>query len=179
MAGVLQGTCDEKVFCSTMESPLGRLWLASTRAGLVKVALPGEDEHENLGWLAFRFPGAVPVDGADENEMFVRQLDEYFAGSRMTFDCPVRLVVRDFTRRVLEATSCIPCGETRSYGEIAVAVGSPSAARAVGRSLATNPVPIIIPCHRVVGSDGSLVGFGGGLRIKEWLLAHERRATAG
>ncbi|MDI7247155.1 MAG: methylated-DNA--[protein]-cysteine S-methyltransferase [Bacillota bacterium] len=165
----------DRVFHSTLDSPVGRLWLASTPEGLVKVALPGEDGI--LAWLALKFPRAIPVPAAGENAEFHAQLDEYFRGTRSAFDCRIHLTVSAFVRRVLEETRRIPYGATASYGEVAAAIGTPLAARAVGKALATNPLPIIIPCHRVVGKDGSLVGFGGGLALKEWLLAHERRVS--
>ncbi len=90
------------------------------------------------------------------------------------FTCQVDLIVSRFSKTVLDEVSRIPFGATASYRDIAEAIGMPTATRAVGRALATNPVPVIVPCHRVVGSDGELVGFGGGLDIKKWLLSHER-----
>lgn len=167
----------ERVFHSTLDSPVGRLWLASTPEGLVKVALPGEGENGFLAWLALKFPQAVLIPAASENIEFHGQLDEYFRGARRAFDCRIHLAVSAFVRRVLEETRRIPYGATASYGEVATAIGRPLAARAVGKALATNPLPIIIPCHRVVGKNGSLVGFGGGLALKEWLLTHERRVS--
>jgi len=167
----------ERVFHSTLDSPLGRLRLASTAEGLVRVVLPGESEDRILVWLAVKFPRAVLVPASGENAEFHAQLDEYFRGTRSAFDCRIHLTVSAFVRRVLEETRRIPYGATASYGEVAAAIGRPLAARAVGKALATNPLPIIIPCHRVVGKNGSLVGFGGGLALKEWLLAHERRVS--
>lgn len=105
------------------------------------------------------------------------QIGEYFAGSRQSFDLPLDLRGTPFQIAVWQALGKIPYGETRSYAEIARAVGSPTACRAVGMANHRNPIPIVIPCHRVVGSDGSLVGYGGGLRIKRLLLALERPAA--
>jgi methylated-DNA-[protein]-cysteine S-methyltransferase len=102
-----------------------------------------------------------------------RQLAEYFAGSRRQFDLPLDAIGTDFERRVWEALVEIPYGETRTYGGIAAAIGRPQACRAVGRANGLNPIPIIIPCHRVIGSDGSLTGYGGGLHIKRFLLRLE------
>ncbi|HZJ87927.1 MAG TPA: methylated-DNA--[protein]-cysteine S-methyltransferase [Sphaerochaeta sp.] len=101
------------------------------------------------------------------------QLDEYFAGDRTAFSIPLHLAGTDFQEKVWRALLTIGYGETRSYGAIAVQVGSPKASRAVGMANNRNPIGIIIPCHRVIGSDGSLVGFGGGLEKKIWLLNHE------
>jgi methylated-DNA-[protein]-cysteine S-methyltransferase len=108
-----------------------------------------------------------------------RQLGEYFAGRRRDFDLPLAPRGTDFERRVWEALLAIPFGETRTYAEIARAIGHPDACRAVGRANGRNPIPIVIPCHRVIGSDGSLTGFGGGLDLKRLLLEHEGAAWAG
>ena len=103
------------------------------------------------------------------------QLDEYFRGERKTFDLPLAPKGTDFQKKVWNALQEIPYGETRTYGEIAAAVGNPKAARAVGMANHKNPIGIIIPCHRVVGADGKLVGYAGGMDKKEWLLQLERK----
>jgi methylated-DNA-[protein]-cysteine S-methyltransferase len=102
-----------------------------------------------------------------------RQLDEYFAGERETFDLVIRPAGSDFQHRVWRQVQRIPYGETTSYGEVAAAVDRAGASRAVGRANATNPICLVTPCHRVIGKDGSLTGFGGGIETKRWLLAHE------
>jgi len=104
-----------------------------------------------------------------------RQLAEYFAGTRRTFDLPLAFTTRatPFQQKVWRALLTIPFGETRSYGEIAAQIGSPRAVRAVGAANGRNPISIIAPCHRVIGSNGDLTGFGGGMEAKAWLLAHE------
>jgi methylated-DNA-[protein]-cysteine S-methyltransferase len=101
------------------------------------------------------------------------QLAEYFAGTRRTFELPLHPAGTPFQQRVWGALRDIPYGETASYGQTAAAVGAPSAARAVGLANGQNPISIVVPCHRVVGADGSLTGYGGGLPAKQWLLAHE------
>ena len=103
------------------------------------------------------------------------QLDEYFRGERKTFDLPLAPKGTDFQKKVWNALQEIPYGETRTYGEIAAAVGNPKAARAVGMANNKNPIGIIIPCHRVVGANGKLVGYAGGMDKKEWLLQLERK----
>lgn len=108
-----------------------------------------------------------------------RQLEEYLAGRRHEFDLPLAPRGTAFERRVWEALLAIPYGETRSYAEIARAIGHPDACRAVGRANGRNPIPIVIPCHRVIGSDGSLTGYGGGLDLKRLLLGLEGAAWAG
>jgi methylated-DNA-[protein]-cysteine S-methyltransferase len=102
-----------------------------------------------------------------------RQLSEYFAGSRRTFDLPLRLEGTAFQQRVWHELTEIPYGETWSYGQLAARIGKPSASRAVGLANGRNPISILVPCHRVIGADGSLTGYGGGLERKQWLLAHE------
>jgi methylated-DNA-[protein]-cysteine S-methyltransferase len=105
----------------------------------------------------------------------LRQLDEYFEGLRQKFSIPLLLEGTDFQKAVWRQLQKIPFGRTASYGDVARAVGRPKAFRAVGNANNKNPIPLIIPCHRVIGSDGKLVGFGGGIWRKEWLLNHEKR----
>jgi len=102
------------------------------------------------------------------------QLEEYFSGKRKTFDVPLKLDGTTFQEKVWEALKEIPYGETRSYQDIAIMTGNPRAVRAVGGANNKNPVGVIVPCHRVIGKDGSLTGYGGGLWRKEWLLEHEK-----
>lgn len=102
-----------------------------------------------------------------------RQLDEYFAGRRRAFDLPLRAAGTPFQQRVWAALRAIPYGETRSYGQIAAAVGNPKASRAVGMANNRNPIMIVVPCHRVIGADGRMVGYAGGVWIKEYLLRLE------
>lgn len=103
-----------------------------------------------------------------------KQLDEYLNGNRKEFDIPLLMVGTDFQRRVWKALMRVPYGATSTYGQIAEAIGSPRAVRAVGNANKANPVSIIVPCHRVIGSDGELVGYGGGLSLKKWLLRLEQ-----
>jgi len=105
----------------------------------------------------------------------IGELDQYFAGRRISFTVPLALQGTAFQECVWRALLAIPLGHTVSYGDVARSIGRPAAARAVGGAVHRNPVGIIVPCHRVVGSDGSLTGYAGGLQRKEWLLAHERR----
>jgi methylated-DNA-[protein]-cysteine S-methyltransferase len=108
-----------------------------------------------------------------------RELEEYFAGTRTDFTFPLELTEGTaFQQRVWRALGRIPFGETRSYGDVARQVGSPRAVRAVGAANKRNPIAIVLPCHRVIGADGSLTGFGGGLPVKKWLLEHEARQRA-
>ena len=125
-----------------------------------------------------RFAGASPPPPGrrrddDRFREEARQLDEYFAGERTGFDIPMRLEGASFDRRVWDALVAIPHGTTTTYGELAERIGAPGRARAVGSANARNPVAIVVPCHRVIGAGGKLVGYGGGLERKRALLAHE------
>ncbi|MGK2877954.1 MAG: methylated-DNA--[protein]-cysteine S-methyltransferase [Solirubrobacterales bacterium] len=108
----------------------------------------------------------------------IAQLEQYFAGRRDSFDLPLEPEGTEFQRAVWSALAEIPFGETRSYGEVAAAVGRPRAARAVGMANNRNPIAVIVPCHRVIGAGGTLVGYAGGLGRKTWLLDHEREARS-
>jgi methylated-DNA-[protein]-cysteine S-methyltransferase len=154
------------------DSPIGTLLLAATPAGLCRVSFDPEPERE-VDALARAFGTRVlrsrrPLDESR------RELDEYFEGRRRTFDLPVDLrPVPEFQRAVLTELERVPFGHVETYGGLAARIGRPRAARAVGGALNRNPVPIVVPCHRVVGSTGSLVGYGGGLERKEQLLTLE------
>ena len=154
------------MFYSFLESRIGRLLLAGSGSRLQMVGFPsGRQAREpDDGWIR----QDAPFDKAR------RQLSEYFEGARRTFDVELAADGTPFQRRVWQALANIPYGETRSYGEIAAAIGNPRAAMAVGGANGSNPLPIVVPCHRVIGSDGSLTGFGGGLAAKRYLLDLER-----
>jgi methylated-DNA-[protein]-cysteine S-methyltransferase len=160
------------------DSPLGRILVGATAEGLVRVGLPAEDEDEVLDELARRVSVRVLGTSRDSVTQARSQLDEYFGGQRVAFD--VRLdwrLTRGFRREVLRATAQIPFGETRSYRQVATRAGSPAAVRAAGTALATNPLPIVVPCHRVLRSDGRLGAYRGGEDAKAQLLALEGRVS--
>jgi methylated-DNA-[protein]-cysteine S-methyltransferase len=117
-------------------------------------------------------------DGVRWLDQAERELDEYFGGDRVDFEILCRPVGTEFQRSVWAALQRIPFGHTTTYGALAEQIGRPSAQRAVGAANGANPIPVIIPCHRVIGSSGSLVGFGGGLHRKRWLLGHENPEQA-
>lgn len=154
-------------------SPVGQLVLTATDVGLTGIYFPtsrhGPPTLETDDWLEDdgRGPGSAILARTRG------QLDEYFAGKRMTFDVPLAAEGTGFERRVWGALQAIPYGTTLSYGELARRLGDPRATRAVGAANGKNPIPIIVPCHRVVGSRGELTGFGGGIDRKRWLLEHE------
>lgn len=153
-----------------MESPVGALRLLSDGEALVGVTM--EDRA-----------GGPRLDSADGRgdpllEKARRELAEWFAGERTTFSLPLRPRGTPFQLEVWRALCEIPFGETRTYGEIAARLGRPSASRAVGAANGRNPIGIVVPCHRVIGADGTLTGYAGGMERKRWLLEHERAVLA-
>ncbi len=155
------------------DSPFGPLLLAATPRGLVKVSLPGYDPEETLEDLAARISPRVLEAPARLDEAR-RELDLYFEGKLTEFDLTLDWrLSRDFRRRALRAIDRIPYGKTRSYTEIARSAGNERAVRAAGTACGANPIPIVVPCHRVLRSSGALGGYGGGLPMKEALLELE------
>jgi methylated-DNA-[protein]-cysteine S-methyltransferase len=160
---------NETLLYTRAQSPIGELLLVGDGHALHRL-------HMQEGRTA------VPVDpewrAADEPFADVReQLSEYFAGERLHFDVPLAMAGTPFQRRVWDELQAVPYGETTTYGELARRLGLPSASRAVGLANGRNPVAVIVPCHRVIGSDGSLTGYGGGLERKSFLLELEARRT--
>jgi methylated-DNA-[protein]-cysteine S-methyltransferase len=159
---------------TTVDSPLGPLVVAATPRGLVRVAYTeAVPQEEVLEELAARIsPRLLEAPGRFDEPR--RELDEYFAGRRRGFDLPIDWsTLRGFTQKVLRATARIDFGELRSYAEVASEAGSPRAVRAAGNALGANPMPVVVPCHRVVRTGGALGGYTGGVERKEFLLRLE------
>jgi O-6-methylguanine DNA methyltransferase len=151
-------------YVTVVDSPIGRLSLYSDGEALTGLYM---EKREPPGeW--------IPGEDIAVLKSAAQQLKEYFTGARRDFDLPVALHGTAFQCKVWEHLRSIPCGETWSYGQLAQRIRQPTASRAVGLANGRNPVSIVIPCHRVIGSDGSLTGYGGGLERKQWLLEHER-----
>lgn len=162
----------EMIQYTWFETPWGWMAIAFSELGLVRTTLPCPSKEEAIREIIVLWPQASPVEEAfgELKEQFAR----YFRGERVEFNFPLDLRAGTiFQKRVWEAVKNIPWGQTRTYGEVAAMVGKPGGARAVGQALARNPLPIIIPCHRIIGSDGSLKGFGGGVELKRKLLKLE------
>ena len=158
---------------SHFESPLGGMLLARTASGLAGAWFDGQKHH----------PGELPAaaraaQGDGLLDRTAAQLLRYFAGEALPADLPLDLQGSDFQRRVWAALLCIPAGTTTSYGALAQHIGAARAVRAVGAAVGRNPVSVIVPCHRVVGADGSLTGYAGGLERKQALLDLEQRGVA-
>jgi len=161
----------ETIYYDDMETPIGVLRLVADAQGLREVRF-AEPRH----------PRSTPAEWvrASEPLAFARtQLQEYFAGERVDFDLPLHPLGTPFQLSVWRELSRIPYGATASYGDIARRIENPAAVRAVGAANGQNPIPIVVPCHRVIGSNGSLTGFGGGLPTKQFLLALERQVADG
>ena len=164
----------ETVHITRADSSIGPLRFASTAAGLAYVELPRESGSGMHGWLRHAMPDAEVVEGFAPNQVAITQLHEYLEGKRAQFDLPLDLRGTAFQVAVWAALREIDYGETRTYGEVAAAIGRPSAVRAVGAANGANPVAIVVPCHRVVATGGKLGGYAGGLELKAHLLALEQ-----
>lgn len=153
-----------------MSTPMGRIVLVCDEQGALT--------HLYTGPSSEPLPGVL---GAQESEAVTapwrKQLEEFFAGTRRSFDLPIAPRGSDWQRKVWERLLAIPFGETRTYGQLAKDLGVPNASRAVGRANATNPISIVVPCHRVIGASGALTGYAGGLANKQWLLEFEGAAV--
>lgn len=156
-----------------VDSPLGELLAVATGEGLVKLGYPNVPADAQLEALAVAVSPRL-LEAPARLDPVRRELDEYFAGRRRSFEVAIDWrLTRGFSRAVLERTTAIPYGETRTYGEMATLAGSPRAFRAAGSALGANPIPIVVPCHRVLRSGGALGGYGGGLEVKRELLRLE------
>jgi O-6-methylguanine DNA methyltransferase len=166
----------ETLYWSSTPSPRGACVVMATEAGVCWTGTPGTPKEEGFSWLRRKvsFNEVVASEETAPLQQAMDELRRYFAGIPLQFSCPLDLHGTPFQVAVWQEMFRIPYGETSTYGELARAIGYPKAARAVGAASGANPVAIIVPCHRVVGSNGSLVGYGGGLPTKKWLLTMEK-----
>ncbi|SFS82826.1 methylated-DNA--[protein]-cysteine S-methyltransferase [Marininema halotolerans] len=160
---------------SEVESPVGPILLTSTNKGLCRLDFSSEEQARlGIDLWARKWIGSVRIEQNDLALLsFAKQLQEYFKGKNVHFDIPLDMYGTPFQKLVWEQLQTIPYGELRSYKDMAASIGAPKAVRAVGGANNKNPVAIVVPCHRVIGSNGSLVGYGSGLKIKEFLLSLE------
>jgi len=164
----------EMIYYSSFDSPLlKKVFVASTERGVCMVDF-GKTEKAFLGRLRERFPGRIVKD-VRKNKEILTQLKKYLKGELRRFDCKLDFKGTPFQKRVWSALAKIPYGQTRSYGDIARAIGHPQAFRAVGNANGRNSIPLIIPCHRVIESSGGMGGFGHGIEVKRRLLDFEKR----
>jgi len=180
-AGLVRGAAQAgllDVAYAPMDSPLGELLVAVTPRGLVRVAYETEPTDDVLAEIADRVSARV-LRAPERTDAVRRELADYFARDRRRFETPVDWsLVRGFARGVLAATADVPYGRVTTYGEMAAAAGSPRAARAAGNALGSNPIPIVVPCHRVLHAGGGLGGYAGGLDRKRYLLELEGSLSA-
>lgn len=164
----------ETVGYRVIDSPLGPLWVAVGPRGVLAIHYGAEPSRPELARIVRSYgPGLLP--DARRADALARQLDQYFAGKRRTFDVPVDLSpLTDFQRRILRATADVDFGSVSTYARVAATAGSQKGSRAAGQALGANPIPIVVPCHRILASDGSLGGYAGGLEAKRRLLQLER-----
>ena len=160
-----------KILFSRLDSPVGKLLLTAAQNRLLGVYWEADDSRIQR----LMADGCYCEDRDSFLDTVVTQLGEYFRGLRSEFDLPLAPAGTAFQQRVWQRLQAIPHGQTRTYGEIAAQLDNPKGARAVGAAIGRNPIAIIIPCHRVIGSGGTLTGFAGGLSNKQWLLEHEQR----
>lgn len=167
----------DKAYYGLFDSSLGVIRIASTEEGVCKIALPEEDEEDFFRWLRTHFDPQNLIEDRSKNEGVLAELESYLAGELREFQSPLDLRGTEFQMKVWREVKTIPYGTTCSYRDIAERIGHPRACRAVGMANRANPIPIIVPCHRVIGHDGSLRGYGGGLALKERLLRLEGAIT--
>ena len=165
----------ETLYWSSMPSAQGVCTVIATEKGVCWMGTPGTSREEGLAWLEHRLPieRAIEERAVEPLRQAMDQLERYFAGERIQFSCPLDLRGTAFQVAVWEELYRIPYGQTRTYAQIADLIGRPKAVRAVGAANGANPVAVIVPCHRVIGSNGALTGYGGGLPMKHWLLTLE------
>lgn len=164
---------DRKVFCTSFDSRIGHIYIASTERGLCKVSIPKETKKDFFKWLENHFEIDAVNDNKSRNKEYIDQINRYLNGKLVEFTFPIDFIGTPFQLRVWKKLTQIPYGTTTTYSQLAKRVGVPKGFQAVGRANGANPLPIIIPCHRVIGSDGSLIGYSSGVKTKEFLLRLE------
>ncbi len=165
-----------RIYVDSLNTPLGRIRVAGDDRALLRVLLPCDHGRERLNLELTRAYAPLEIrDGGEIPSRFLEELARYFQGKLVSFQTPVRPHGTPFQKRVWKILTRIPSGETRSYGWVAGRAGIPGGARAVGQANARNPLPIVVPCHRVVAADGKLGGFSSGVEQKRFLLRLEQR----
>ena len=162
-----------KLYCTSFDSRIGRIYVASTERGVCKISVPRESRKDFFEWLKRHCEVENVIDNRARNKEVIDQLTRYFNGKLAKFTCSTDLIGTPFQIRVWKELSKIPYGTTITYKHLAKRVGVLKASQAVGRANGANPLPIIVPCHRVLGSDGALVGYSCGIKTKEFLLRLE------
>jgi O-6-methylguanine DNA methyltransferase len=164
---------DDTAYWSAFATPLGVSYVAATSRGICRLSIPNETREHFLVWLYRHFRPEFVVPHPAPSMECIEQVGEYLRGRRTRFEVHLDLMGTDFQRAAWEEILRIPYGTTLSYRDLAKTLGIPKAYQAVGAAVGQNPVPVIVPCHRVLASDGSLTGYIGGIETKQWLLRHE------
>src|SRR5258705_798696 len=162
-----------KVYCTSFDSRIGRIYVASTERGVCKISVPRETRKDFFEWLKEHCDVENVLDNRARNKEVIDQLTRYFNGKLAKFTCSVDLIGTPFQIRIWKELSKIPYGTTITYKHLAKRVSAPKAFQAVGPANGAHPLPIIVPCHRVLGTDGALVGYSCGIKTKEFLLRLE------
>lgn len=162
-----------KVYCTSFDSKIGHIYVASTEKGVCKISIPKQSKKDFFSWLEKHFHDEDVVENKSRNREVIDELARYFNGKLAKFNCSVDQMGTLFQLRVWKELLKVPYGSTINYKQLARRVDIPKGYQAVGRATATNPLPIIVPCHRVIGSNGSLTGYSCGIKTKEFLLRLE------
>jgi methylated-DNA-[protein]-cysteine S-methyltransferase len=162
-----------RIYITSFDSKIGTIHVASTDKGVCKISIPAQTKREFLSWVNDRMKSQEIVESSSKNRQIIDELNRYFDRRLVTFHTPLDLIGTEFQMRVWKELQRVRYGSIISYKELACRIGSNKGYQAVGRANATNPVPIVVPCHRIVGSDHSLVGYAAGLKTKEFLLRLE------
>lgn len=161
------------LYCTSFESIIGVIYIASSEKGVCKISLTLDSSAEFKSWIKKHFPEYEVIESRKQNKEAIDQIKLYLARKLKKFELEIDMIGTEFQKKVWRETMKIPYGETLTYSALAKRIHKPNSQRAVGNALALNPLPIVIPCHRVVASDGSLGGYTGGVKIKEFLLGLE------
>lgn len=172
--GSAPSSTQETIHWTEFDTPVGTMRMASSPRGVVYLELPLENGRGFRGWMKRHAPKAKLVEAFKPNRGYIAQVTQYLAGKRREFDIPLDVRGTEFQCEVYDELARIDYGELRSYADVARAIGRPAAVRAVGAANGANPIAIIVPCHRVIASNGHLHGYGGGLELKAQLLAMEQ-----
>jgi O-6-methylguanine DNA methyltransferase len=164
---------DDTAYWSAFTSPLGTCYVAATRKGICRLAIPNESREHFFVWLYRFFESSRVIPHPGPAMECIEQVGAYLTGERTRFEVHLDLRGTDFQRAAWDGVLRIPYGTTISYRDLARSMGTPKAYQAVGAAVGQNPIPIIVPCHRVVSADGSLTGYAAGINTKQWLLRHE------
>ncbi len=161
------------VYCTSFDSKIGLIYIASTDKGVCKISVPRQTKRDFLGWLRENFDDNEVADNKSHNKEIIDQLNRYFNGKLAKFTCATDMRGTPFQLRVWKELLKISYGTTISYKQLAKRLGTSRGFQAIGRANAANPIPIIVPCHRVLGTDGTLIGYASGVKTKEFLLKLE------